>query len=413
MRLLVVSQYFWPEDFRINDICHDLARRGHAVTVLCGTPNYPSGKVFPGHGWFRRTRETWGGVEIVRVPQVPRGTRSRVRLAANYLSFALMASLLGPFRCRGHYDAILVFQVSPATMGIPSVVMKLVKGAPIFYWVQDLWPEALVATGAVRARWLLWFVDLLVRGLYRASSFVLIQSRSFRGHVESRGIRSDRILYLPNTAEPFYVPMAKHEAHSALAAVPGGFRVMFAGNIGSVQALPTILSAAELTRDRRDVQWVIVGDGSMRGWVAEEVQKRGLSTTVQLLGRFPPQEMPKLFAGVDALLVTLRRDPVLAMTIPSKVQSYLAAGKPIVGSLDGEGAAIIREAGAGLCGPAEDADALAAQVLALASLESSARSDMGRRGREYFLAEFRDDLLLDRLEGWFAGRASKRSGEPA
>jgi glycosyltransferase involved in cell wall biosynthesis len=347
------------------------------------------------------------------VPQVPRGARSRVRLAANYLSYALMASLLGPFRCRGGYDAILVFQVSPATMGIASIVMKLVKGAPIFYWVQDPWPESLVATGAIRARWLLRAVDVLVRRLYQASSFVLIQSRSFRGHVESRGIQSERILYLPNTAEAFYVPLAKDEAHAALATVPPGFRVMFAGNIGSVQALPTILAAAELTRGRPDVQWVIVGDGSMRSWVAEEVQKRGLSATVHLLGRFPPQEMPRLFAGVDALLVTLRRDPVLALTIPSKVQSYLASGKPIVGSLDGEGAAIIREAGAGLCGPAEDANALAEQVLALASLESSARVDMGRRGREYFLAEFRDDMLIDRLEGWFLGLASHSSRELA
>jgi glycosyltransferase involved in cell wall biosynthesis len=413
MRLLVVSQYFWPEDFRINDITRELVRRGHDVTVLCGTPNYPSGKAFPGHGWFRRTRERWEGVEVVRVPQITRGSRSRLRMAANYVSYALMASLLGPFRCRGSYDAILVFQVSPATMGIAAVVMKLVKKAPIFYWLQDLWPEALVATEAVRARWLLWSVDMLVRGIYRASNFVLIQSRSFRGHVESRGIRSDRILYLPNTAEPFYVPLTNDDAHPALAAVPRGFRVMFAGNIGSVQALPTILSAAELTRDRRDVQWIIVGDGSMRAWVAEEVRKRGLSDTVHLLGRFPPLEMPRLFAGVDALLVTLRRDPVLALTIPSKVQSYLAAGKPIVGSLDGEGAAIIREAGAGLCGPAEDAKALAAQVLALHSLEPCARVDMGRRGREYFLAQFRDDMLIDRLEGWFTGLASKTSGEPA
>lgn len=413
MRLLVISQYFWPEDFRINDIARDLVSRGHSVTVLCGTPNYPTGKFFSGHGWFRRTREIWHGVDIVRVPQVPRGSRSRFRLAANYLSYAFTASLLGPFRCRGRFDAIFVFQVSPATMGIAALAMKAVKRAPIFYWVQDLWPEALEATGAIRARWALWFVDLLVRRIYVASKFVLIQSRSFRDHVESRGVRADRILYLPNTAEPFYVPMAKHEAHPALATVPPGFRVMFAGNIGSVQALPTILSAAELTRDRPDVQWVIVGDGSMRDWVTAEVERRRLSATVHLLGRFSPHEMPKLFAGVDALLVTLRRDPILALTIPSKVQSYLAAGKPIVGSLDGEGAAIIREAGAGLCAPAEDAEALAAQVLALRALESGARLDMGRRGREYFLAQFRADMLVDRLEGWFTELAAKHSGEPA
>jgi colanic acid biosynthesis glycosyl transferase WcaI len=413
MRLLVISQYFWPEDFRINDISRELVRRGHAVTVLCGTPNYPSGKIFPGHGWFRRTREDWHGVDIVRVPLVPRGSASRLRMVANYLSYAFTASVLGPLRCRGRYDAILVFQMSPATMGIAALVMKFVKGAPIFYWLQDLWPETLVATGAVRTPWLLWLVDRLVRRIYRASRFVLIQSKSFRDHVESRGIRSDRILYLPNTAESFYVPLASDEAHPALGEVPSGFRVMFAGNIGSVQALPTILAAAELTRNHPEVQWLIVGDGSMRAWVSAEVQKRRLSSTVHLLGRYPPREMPKLFAGVDALLVTLRRDPVLALTIPSKVQSYLAAGKPIVGSLDGEGAAIIREAGAGLCGPAEDPEALAAQVLALQSLGASARADMGRRGREYFLAQFRDDLLIDRLEGWFMGLNSKPSGAPA
>jgi glycosyltransferase involved in cell wall biosynthesis len=409
MRLLVVSQYFWPEDFRINDISRELVRRGHAVTVLCGTPNYPAGKIFPGYGWFRRSRETWNGVEIVRVPLVPRGARSRFRMAANYSSYALTASLLGPLRCRGPYDAILVFQMSPATMGIAALVMKLFKRAPIFYWLQDLWPETLVATGAVRAHWMLWLVDLLVRRIYRASNFVLIQSRSFRAHVESRGIPAERILYLPNSAEAFYVPLAKNEAHGVLAKVPLGFRVMFAGNIGSVQALPTILAAAQLTRARPDIQWIIVGDGSMREWVSDEVQKRGLSGSVHLLGRFPPDEMPKLFAGVDALLVTLRRDPVLALTIPSKVQSYLAAGKPIVGSLDGEGAAVIQEAGAGLCAPAEDAEALASQVLALRSLESSVLVDMGRRGREYFLAQFRADMLVDRLEGWFTNCTAKRS----
>src|SRR5207302_10345977 len=165
--------------------------------------------------------------------------------------------------------------------------------------------------------------------------FVLIQSRAFRSHVESRGVRSDRVRYLPNTAEPLYVPLPAAAAHPALAQVPAGFRVMFAGNIGAVQDLPTILSAAELLREERDIHWVIVGDGSMRSWTAEQLAYRGLSHTVHLLGHFPVNEMPRLFAGADVLLVTLRRDPVLALTIPSKLQSYLASAKPIVGALDG------------------------------------------------------------------------------
>jgi glycosyltransferase involved in cell wall biosynthesis len=301
-----------------------------------------------------------------------------------------------------------MFQMSPATMGVAALAMKLVCGAPILFWVQDLWPESLIAVGAFRSRWLLWPIDMLVRAMYRASAYVLIQSRSFRSHVESRGVRPDRVRYLPNTAESFYVPMPASAAHSALEKVPAGFRVMFAGNIGAAQDLPTVVRAAELTRHRRDVHWIVVGDGSMRHWVEMEVERRGLSGNVHLLGAFPVQDMPRLFAGADALLVTLRRDPVLALTIPSKVQSYLASGKPVVVGLDGEGAAVIREAGAGVCAPAEDPEALAAHVLALSDLDAGARLAMGRRGREYFLRHFGSDILMDRLETWCAEFATPR-----
>ena len=402
MRLLIVSQYFWPETFRINELARNLVARGHEVTVLCGTPNYPAGRIFDGYGWFRRTRELWQGVRIVRVPVVARGRGSRWRLALNYLSYAFTASLLGPFRCRGRFDAILIFQMSPVTMGIAAVIMRLVRRAPLLFWVQDLWPESVLAVGAVRTRWLLWPLDLLVRGLYRASALVLIQSRAFRSHVESRGVPADRIRYFPNLAESSYVPLPPDAAHPALRAVPAGFRVMFAGNIGAAQDLPTVLAAAEILRQRTDIQWLIVGDGSMRGWVEREIASRGLSRTVQLLGRFPVEDMSMMFAGVDALLVTLRRDPVLALTIPAKIQSYLACAKPIVASLDGEGAAVIGEAGAGVCAPAEDPQALAARVLELYRLEPAARAAMGSRGRAYFCAQFGSELLLGRFEQWCA-----------
>jgi colanic acid biosynthesis glycosyl transferase WcaI len=345
MRLLIVSQYFWPETFRINEVARDLVRRGHEVTVLCGTPNYPAGRFFEGYGWWRRTREEWCGVRIVRVPVIARGQGSRWRLAANYLSYALTASLLGPIRCRGTTDVVLVFQMSPAIQGIAAIVMKVLRRAPLLFWVQDLWPESLIAVGAIRSRWLLWPIELLVRGLYRASALVLIQSRAFRSHVSAHGVPPDRVRYFPNLAESSYIPLPAQAAHPALQQVPPGFRVMFAGNIGAAQDLPTILAAAQLLRERRDVQWVIVGDGSMRAWVQQQIASCRLADTVRLLGRFPVEEMPRLFAGVDALLVTLRRDPVLALTIPAKLQSYLACAKPIIGALDGEGAAVIAEAG--------------------------------------------------------------------
>jgi colanic acid biosynthesis glycosyl transferase WcaI len=401
MRILIISQYFWPESFRINDVARDLVRRGHDVIVLCGTPNYPAGVVYPGYGWFLRTRERWNCVDIIRVPTIARGRGSRWQLAGNYVSYAISGSLLGLARCRGRFDAILVFQMSPVTMGIPGLVISTVLRAPMLFWVQDLWPESLIAVGAVRNKWLLRAIDSLVGFLYRASALVLIQSRSFRDHVESRGVHTDQVRYFPNSAESLYQPLPLEASHPALKSVPPGFRVMFAGNIGAAQDLPTVLRAAELTRELPDVQWVIVGDGSMRRWVESEVNRRGLGGTVHLLGRFPTEDMPAIFAGADALLVTLRKDPVLALTIPSKIQSYLATAKPIVGALDGEGAAVLAEAGAGVCGPSEDAPSLADHVLSLRALAPDARAEMGRRGRAYFVANFKAELLLEKLEAWF------------
>jgi glycosyltransferase involved in cell wall biosynthesis len=341
------------------------------------------------------------------VPQFLRGKANSLRLAANYLSFALVASLLGPWRCRDRVDAILIFQMSPATMGIPAVVMKHVKGAPILHWVQDLWPESLTAAGHVRSPWLLKPVDRLVKTLYRAAALVLVQSRAFRGHVQSRGIDSERIRYFPNTAEDLYRPLGRDAAHPALARVPRGFRVMFAGNLGTVQDLPTVIEAATLTREHTDVNWVIVGDGSMRAWVEQEIAHRGLQDCVHLLGQFPVGEMPRMFAGADVMLVTLRRDPMITLTIPSKLQSYLACGKPVVGALDGEGAEVVRDAGCGMCGPAEDPRALAASVLELRAAGDTALRDMGERGRRYFEANFASGMLLDRLEGSLAEVAER------
>jgi colanic acid biosynthesis glycosyl transferase WcaI len=402
MRLLIVSQYFWPENFRINELARHMVKRGHEVTVLCGTPNYPSGRAFAGFGWFRRTRERWEGVDIVRVPQFLRGKATSLRLAANYLSYALTASIFGPWRCRGRFDAILIFQMSPATMGIPAVVMKHVKDAPILHWVQDLWPESLAAAGHVRKPWLLRPVDRMVRWLYHAAALLLVQSRAFRAHVEARGIDPARIRYFPNTAEDLYVPTSREQAHPALARVPAGFRVMFAGNLGTVQDLPTVIEAATLSRHQADIHWVIVGDGSMRAWVEQEVARRGLGGNVHLLGQFPVTDMPRMFAGADVMLVTLRRDPMIALTIPSKLQSYLACGKPVLGALDGEGAQVVRDAGAGICGPGEDPRALADSVLTLRAAGEESLREMGARGRRYFEANFANDMLLDRLDGWLA-----------
>lgn len=405
MRILIVTQYFWPENFRVNDLAQELVARGHRVTVLTGMPNYPSGRLFPGYGWLRPARQTHDGVEIVRIPLVPRGNAGAVRLALNYVSFAVLAAVLGPWRVRGAVDAIFVHEPSPVTVGIPAIAMKRARGAPILFWVLDLWPESVVATGAVRFQPALAMLGALTRWIYRRCDIVLAQSRGFVSSLTRQGVAEDKLRYFPSWAEPLYVPLSR-EAPPAPGSpdFPEGFRVMFAGNIGAAQDFPTILAAAEQLRDE-PIHWLIVGDGRMARWVRDQVEARGLGARVHLYGQHPQQAMPAFFARADALLVSLRREPIFALTIPAKIQSYLACGRPIVAALDGEGARIVEESGAGIACPAEDPSALAAAVRTLAGLPPDDLARMGRRALDYSRENFSRDALITRLEGWLAESA--------
>lgn len=410
MRILIVSQYFRPEEFRINDLASGLVERGHAVTVLTGIPNYPSGRYFPGYGVLGPRREEMDGVRVVRVPLTPRGRGGAVALSANYLSFALAAAILGPFLCRGDYDAIFVYAPSPVTVGLPAILLAKLRKLPVFFWVQDLWPDNLSATGAVTSPAILSAVGRLVRFIYDRCEVLLAQSEGFRSGIRRIAGPGADIRYFPNSAESFYRPVAPESAQSEGAEMPEGFRVVFAGNIGAAQDFDTILAAAERLRDEPAIRWVILGDGRRKEWVEAEVARRGLSGSVVLLGRRPPESMPRYFAHADVLLATLRKDPAFALTLPAKVQSCLACGKPVVAALDGEGARVVGESGAGIVCPSGDAAALAAAVMTLFRMPPAEREAMGRRGVEYFEAAFNRDALLDRLEGWMADAAAAKPG---
>jgi colanic acid biosynthesis glycosyl transferase WcaI len=409
LNVLVVSQYFWPETFRVNDLVEGLKDRGHNVTVLTGKPNYPGGSFFPSYGFLRPVREEYGGAEVLRVPLVPRGSGSGTALAVNYLSFALFAGLLGPLLCRGRFDLIFVFEPSPITVGLPALVLKRVKKAPLMFWVQDLWPESLSATGAVRSERILGGVDRLVRFIYRGCDRVLVQSRGFVGRVKAQGVDPAKILYFPNWAEALYEPVRLEDDAPERDETPPGFRVVFAGNVGAAQSFETILGAAKKLEEHPDIHWIILGDGRRRKWVEDRVGELGLGDRVRLLGKHPVEAMPRYFALADALLVTLRRDEIFSLTIPGKVQSYLASGRPVVASLDGEGARVIEESGAGITAPAEDASALAAAVLKLYEMSPDQREALGRRGRAYFEEHFEREKLLDRFEGWMSELTGGRS----
>ena len=399
MRILIVTQYFWPEEFRINDITEGLIERGHEIVVLTGLPNYPKGRFEKGYGFTGPYTEDFHGAKVVRTPMLARGSNA-ISLVFNYFTFALMASLVGPFRCKGQFDAVLVFEPSPIFVGIPARVMSWLKRAPILFWVQDLWPESLSATGVVKSRLVLRIVEAVVRWIYRGCSLILVQSRAFVEPIRRLGVPVHKIVYFPNSAESFYRPVERHEDWGG-PPLPDGFRVMFAGNIGTAQSFETILSAAELIRDKKGIHWIIIGDGRQLAWVREQVDLRDLTMQVHLMGRHPVETMPEWFGQADIMLVALRRDKAMAMTIPAKVQSYLACAKPIVASIDGEGARIIELAAAGLSAPAENAAALADKVKYLYEMPSEKREEMGKQGLDYFKGHFSREVLLNQLENWF------------
>ena len=262
MRILVVTQYFWPENFRVNDLTVALVERGHEVTVLTGMPNYPGGRFFDGYGWFTPSRQRWNGMEVLRCPLIPRGKGGGLRLALNYASLALSASLLGPWKCRGNFDVIFVHEPSPITIALPALMLRRLRGTPVLLWVLDLWPESVTAAGSVRSPAVLGLISRMVRFIYRHCDRVLVQSRGFIDHVVAQGASTEKVLYFPSWAEALFTQAPdSNQASPSLPPLPEGFRVMFAGNIGAAQDFETILAAAEQLRGEQDIHWVIVGDG--------------------------------------------------------------------------------------------------------------------------------------------------------
>lgn len=397
MRILVVSQYFWPENFRINDLVKEWAQRGHEVTVLTGIPNYPAGKIFKAYQEQPSAFTEYEGAKVVRVPMLSRGSGG-FRLMLNYLSFVLGAFIFGPMRLRGRpVDVIFVFEPSPVTVGLPAVWLSKIKKAPVVFWALDLWPETLAAIGVVCSPRALVWVGHMVRFIYNRCTLVLGQSRGFLGSIAHYCDDNAKIRYFPSWAEDVFTEGCVEPAPE-LPEWADGFTVVFAGNIGEAQDMPTVLDAAERLKDNASIRWVIVGDGRKSDWLQSEVIRRGLDKQVLLLGRFPVERMPSFYAHADALLVSLKRDPVFSMTIPGKVQSYLMAGIPLLGMLDGEGAAVIRDAQAGLTCEAGDGAGLANAVMTLATMPPEERKQLGMNGRKFAQQEFGRTQLMDRLE---------------
>lgn len=414
MRILIVSQYFWPENFRVNEIASELIARGHEVTILTSKPNYPNGTTFPEYRSNSQYFQRFCGAEVIRVPQIVRGSGG-IRLILNYISFIISGVCIGAWKLRQRsFDAIFMFETSPITSALPAILQRRLKRAPLLMWVLDLWPETLSAVGVVHSPIILDQVGRLVKFIYRHCDRILIQSRAFSLSLQRYSDDTAKVRYFPQWAE---AGVAENMTTARIAPEIGTdqskFKILFAGNVGEAQDFPAILDAAYRLRGDPRLRWYILGDGRALNDVEAAIARLGLTERVILLGRHPLERMPEFFRAADALLVSLKDEPVFALTIPGKVQSYLAAGIPILAMINGEGRRVVEEAKAGLTCAAGDSVGLADAVRTIVGMSPDERHAMGESGKAYCSTHFDRSRLLDSLEIWLAEAASEYSGRQA
>lgn len=392
MRILVVSQYFWPEVFRINDFVLELIKRGHEVSVLTANPNYPKGRFFQGYG-LKYQVEYYNGIKIYRVPILPR-RNSNFMLILNYLSFVLSGCFFALFH-NTRYDKIVAVNYSPITSVYPAIVYKKRKKTPLVLWVQDLWPESVRAASSVKSDLVDKLLLAIVKNIYKNSDDIVVSNSGFTESILAKGVPANKISFIPNWAEDLYENENQIYPEKYRSLIPGGFLVMFAGNIGEAQDFDSIIEAAMLTKNNERIKWIVIGDGRKKIWLEQEIEKRQLSSTFYLLGRYPLEEMPSFFIHADLLLASLKDEYIFSLTVPAKVQSYMAFGKPIVTMLTGAGNRIVTDCNCGFAAESSDFRKLAENVILASSLTKTKLSEMGLKGKKYYQENFAKKLAID------------------
>ena len=395
MKILFICQYFYPEVFRGNDIAFHWAEQGHEVHVVSGIPNYPDGKFHEGYGLFKKRHETVNGVKVTRLPIFPRGN-NKIMLMLNYFSYLFVAWVWMLLHAVfNKYDRVFVQQLSPVMMSAPGVLYKRLRKVPLYTWVLDLWPESLTAAGGINNKYVLGFFRHYVKSQYKYSDKILMSSRSFEKSILEYGDYTDKLVYYPQWSDgnngeavlPDNVPV-----------IPDGFKLMFAGAVGEAHGFECTMQAALLTKEHKDIKWVVVGDGRRLDWVRGFVKEHGLEDTVYTFGRFPAETMPWFFKQANVMLVTLNDNPLFKLYAPAKISSYMAAAKPIVAVLNGEGAEVIREANCGWSLSAGDAEGFAKLAIELSQMDKAVLEEKGQNALRYYNAHFIKEDCMARLD---------------
>lgn len=393
MKILIITQYFWPENFRINDLATYLSQKDHKITVLTGYPNYPSGKVFKEFRENPHNFNRYRNVEIKRAPIISRGS-SRLKLILNYISFVFTATIYGMAKMsKDDYDLIFVYEPSPITVCLPAIFISR-KRIPIVFWVLDLWPESLFDLG-IRNKFVIKSVKILVKYIYSKCTLILGQSKTFVREIKNISPSSE-VIFFPSWSEELNQQM-NSEANSLIKIDKNSFNIIFAGNIGQAQDFQSVLKAARELKDHKHIKWIFIGDGRALDESKLLSQSYDVLDNVCFPGRVPLSDVSTLLNQADALLIPLREGQAFSSVIPAKLQTYLQIGKPILGMLSGEGADIINQAKVGLVCKPGDYKKLAKNILKLEKMDKDSLKIMGKNGPRFSNEFFDREVLLSRL----------------
>lgn len=397
MKILILTQYFYPEYFKSTDIAFELVKRGYEVEALVGIPNYPEGVYTKGYGIFRKRLETVNGVKIYRCFQTPRGRKaSPIGLAINYASFVISAVLwvFFFFAWKKKYDVILTHEPSPITQIVPAIILGKIRKTPVYSWILDIWPDSFISKAGGMAKFLKPSVSAITEYVYRNSHFVMVSSKGMMPLVNRNHDYSEKLIYFPNWCDDILALPVKESIK-----LPEGFRVMMAGSINGGIGPDDVKNLLENLRDEEGLQIVFVGGGSKEQDIRTFVKERGIAN-VFLTGRLPFEQMPGLYAQADAMLLTLKKTdkPHLKATVPARLQSYMAAGKPILAMIDGCSQDVIKAADCGYCADAADYKAMAEQIRRMKAQVQSELDRMGKNSRAFYERHYQMNGCMDNLE---------------
>jgi len=397
-KILVVCQHFWPETFRITDICEGLVEQGYEVDVLCGIPNYPAGKFFKDYGYFKNRRQTHNGVRIIRAPEIPRGNNSNFRIFVNYVSWPFFSLFYVPFLARNKYDRVFVYALSPVFMALPAILIARLKKIKLFIYVMDFWPHSVFSMLDIKSTfWRNAITNMSYWHYRKADGLIGLYKGTQERLVSEVGVDKEKTIYLPQAPEKFYekdLPDKKLTKR-----FKGTFNIVFAGNINPAQCFDIILPAVKKVVDAGygDFKFIILGEGMSKKWLVEEVDKLGLNDYFVFEGLIPVDQVPKYHTIADALIVALSSTPLFEFSVPAKLYSYLASGRPIIAAIDGESQRIIKQSGAGICVNSGDVKGLSKALKTMMDMSKAERTKMGKRGRAYHFKYYERDYNLGRL----------------